>query len=1564
MWPPSPWRGTFYPPSMHSLARYFDGGPEQDGSAAGWELLCLGVAAATQEGHPPVILGVARQGSLITWDLPRNLLRGPTPGTHQNGGVGPVFGTLSARHQDAHPPHHPRPLSGKLSSACFGPDGLSLLLVAPSGWLFLESDKAEFEGGPQHLVPQEAGGAAELRDLYRHAQGQGAPDGLQPRDGDPSQAVASSHGGGLAAVLGQEDEEDLRRDGWAEAGRESGVERKGMMELQGGGFVWRRGACPNQVEAQLSRPAVVIWDGRGQVALLQLLPRGGHMLLGTTAPVGIDPMLAVSAQESLNSNTMSVEVLNVTARLSPRGHYILMRVACVDKYCGIPDAVMTCFRALNSAEPLVGTAGALEVPGDRTCTDKPPAGSLVLQAESSLSDLWWFPGVAGPRGSVSCLSAQSRVQDVAERHVVHNSSGGTLGDPDAAGTVTVSITVGGDPLVPRWLIQGFSSGQILAVPLCTAAVHNAASWRGRDPESPGCTTRSPGLSHGERATSASLVTWLSGHGAAVCCLVGHRALPDEAHMLLSGSSDGTVCGWSLSGDRPSPLPVFCSNLHSEPVTKILAPAVDGMQPWGSCFASASEDGSVCITGLGATFDSRSLPGYPGGVPTRLAWVPTLGYLACLFRLGPSEDGHPPEHATVAVVWDAHSCKQDRVVAGAAGEELIANFESLGPPGSSLHSPQPHYIHMSPESHGIPPGMALLEVDVSGLIQLKPEVIMGKPRTPPGIKPFGGTGSPKRPGTPGGLSPRRGQSLPSVITRKASAPGGEAAALATALAVLHMWGLDDVADRQMVGMVASLGLLGRAPTERPRSPAGAPGQPQLPLASSVALIQGAIPVRSLESVTVQWPNLIRQPPQGTTNGVLPVPRSASTHPPAGLPEQPGGGGGLREANRGPRSPMWRYGLLRGSREHVALRTLAMVSLGKRLMTRAHVTEQLGNCCSLVVALYAVSLREALPDMAVPKLELFASLWQDPRGSVREAARSLLSAATDPSSYRVHGPVPFQHLLLLFRRGTHPAHISAAQLLDPAIEDGEWEMEAVLAAGAACAFHPRVMPDQLLELVVPKLVVAVLSVPQPHSAVAAALLADGLLGLASSRWRPLLGDISTLLHQILVLCEQYGSGVAPSSSSLSESDQARAAWQRSATVKATPGREIQMEAARKMLRVPTSQAVAGPLGGPSPPQDTPASGNPGQALAPTETVKSEETLPISADAAGAGGGGREGGGAKGQAMQRTPSMAELRLAMSTALSSAGRPGGGGVGVASTSSSTGSSSGIANAASPGGGRRPPARTVSVQRHLQEVVAWRDGVAALLPGLAVCDVPLFLHVLGHRLGGGAPPESPSHVMLVEGIASLAQSRAGQAALAPYLQLVASVLLKGLDPATLALRRTCLQVVTMAVKQLCMRFPMVAFCSNPLQLAVGRAPLGPGTQGPQGAGDANPGTEPIAVFDMESGQKKRALHFRVQGPTEGQLPDEVVSAVAFSPAGDLLAGFTADETTLRVWPLVAGWSQRLQRSAAVILPSKVVKVPISLTSRGRSGLLGGPDLGWSLRWEGPSSVTVMHASQAVTVNF
>ena len=70
------------------------------------------------------------------------------------------------------------------------------------------------------------------------------------------------------------------------------------------------------------------------------------------------------------------------------------------------------------------------------------------------------------------------------------------------------------------------------------------------------------------------------------------------------------------------------------------------------------------------------------------------------------------------------------------------------------------------------------------------------------------------------------------------------------------------------------------------------------------------------------------------------------------------------------------------------------------------------------------------------------------------------------------------------------------------------------------------------------------------------------------------------------------------------------------------------------------------------------------------------------------------------------------------------------------------------------------------------------------------------------------------------------------------------------------------AIRELCARFPMAALHARPMQLAVGYAP-GPcllrGAQrelrapfgGPKAVG------EPIAVYDLETGAKRRALHFR-----------------------------------------------------------------------------------------------------------
>ncbi len=75
------------------------------------------------------------------------------------------------------------------------------------------------------------------------------------------------------------------------------------------------------------------------------------------------------------------------------------------------------------------------------------------------------------------------------------------------------------------------------------------------------------------------------------------------------------------------------------------------------------------------------------------------------------------------------------------------------------------------------------------------------------------------------------------------------------------------------------------------------------------------------------------------------------------------------------------------------------------------------------------------------------------------------------------------------------------------------------------------------------------------------------------------------------------------------------------------------------------------------------------------------------------------------------------------------------------------------------------------------------------------------------------------------------------------------------------------AIRELCARFPMAALHARPMQLAVGCAPAraAPGSgpawppaRAPEGAAAVG---EPVAVYDLETGAKRRALHFRCARP-------------------------------------------------------------------------------------------------------
>lgn len=77
------------------------------------------------------------------------------------------------------------------------------------------------------------------------------------------------------------------------------------------------------------------------------------------------------------------------------------------------------------------------------------------------------------------------------------------------------------------------------------------------------------------------------------------------------------------------------------------------------------------------------------------------------------------------------------------------------------------------------------------------------------------------------------------------------------------------------------------------------------------------------------------------------------------------------------------------------------------------------------------------------------------------------------------------------------------------------------------------------------------------------------------------------------------------------------------------------------------------------------------------------------------------------------------------------------------------------------------------------------------------------------------------------------------------------------------MQGVTAVVKELCTRFPMVDYHNGGMLLAVGLAPVTEGRGRSEGSrpGFGMSGTDahggPVTVYDMSTGCKTRALHFR-----------------------------------------------------------------------------------------------------------
>mmetsp|Transcript_9003 Transcript_9003/g.16942 ORF Transcript_9003/g.16942 Transcript_9003/m.16942 type:complete len:325 (+) Transcript_9003:1-975(+) len=277
--------------------------------------------------------------------------------------------------------------------------------------------------------------------------------------------------------------------------------------------------------------------------------------------------------------------------------------------------------------------------------------------------------------------------------------------------------------------------------------------------------------------------------------------------------------------------------------------------------------------------------------------------------------------------------------------------------------------------------------------------------------------------------------------------------------------------------------------------------------------------------------------------------------------------------------------------------------------------------------------------------------------------------------------------------------------------------------------------------------------------------------------------------------------------------------------------------------------------------------------------------------------------------------------------------------------------------------------------VMLAREAVGAVVHALACTSPSCFLRTLHHRLPT-APATSPSHLTAIMALIMVVQTR--PAALVSHLRMLVDVVMTALDPSRPILRRTCLQVATALVRELVLKYPVVAFHAAAMRLCVGPASCGDhiGTT-------AGPDSSIAAVYDLQSATKIRILE-----EMEGIVmpPYEGLVTLNFSADGNFLAAFSvpviatseispssASQGTLRVWSLTASWRQTmfLQRIAitvpahvhrAIVIDSRHVVAHHHQVTAGVSS--SGIDLGFKLEWMSATSLRLSHEGKEIqTVN-
>ncbi|CAD7695291.1 unnamed protein product [Ostreobium quekettii] len=1116
-------------------------------------------------------------------------------------------------------------------------------------------------------------------------------------------------------------------------------------------------------------------------------------------------------------------------------------------------------------------------------------------------------------------------------------------------SVTCMALVGGICGLPYLLVQGLSGGE---VSFCSLAAYGIPK--------PLCHAGSVGLprlgmpvlataaGHFGPVTCLFEVVYFGPHNAADMTLEngiveGKGGLP----LLVSGGADGSVRFWSL--DKTSlGSKVFAVHAHSGAVRQVVGAAAGANAPWCQCLATVGDDGTVALISLLTRQVVRLLSGHPFQLPNQLMWDGIRGFIACL--------GTNSEGQQVLVIWDLYSGQRDRVFVGSQAKKMLecfaANVEDMAMTRQehdwlqfqeggcarvalAEHAPQDQLIKLLP---GPKRDIGILDIDVTGILE-----------------------------SPSGVSPAAWASGTVESWRRTVT----VELLATALLCMHAWGVDRHVDDSLCALLGEMGL------NQEGLKNGDLSTDPLATILGMSLTQGVM-VSDTGAMTIQMPPTLACAVRRTKETAVNRGQDLSA---AGIP--------VRAADLG---HLWC-----NAAEFVGLQLLYAVALAKKLMHEG-LNQVVATACSAIVKLYAIQFLDLAPAASVPSLGVLVGLWDTKNEILKDTARVLLASTTDPNRLMNSGEDGAPAQL------TGRAEVDRVMTLwESCKSSGEWKdalayAQEVVICGALCCVHSRLVPWPILQATAPLLAVLVCEPGHHYALMAASMLADALTGIEGPKWMNALGYTLPLIQSLLDVCDESHKKPKPSSHRLEKLGQS----ERPRSVRGDQPQEVgRMRRAKSESQLaPDEEGAATP----HPTTPTPQlSSMPATTVPPSpfvtlqefhsETGRTNETIPDD-DASSSHSSKIEWASKPSHSLKITAKQID-----GSARSQPRSP----VSRSPRSRSPRSRSPLSR--SPFSGETPNRK---LRLHFQKaslspfdfdglamepwspeellydvpveeglLPAYKEAVASVITALADLDLPLFLHCLGNRLVIDSMAGPQSLLTATGAISSVLRHRGGPKKAAPHLQLLTSVLMKALEPGQHSLRKSCYRGVTSLLAELCSLFPMLATNRAANRLALGNVvstPLTP-SRGKHKS-DATRGLEAIAIYDLNTGHKKKCLsmgtalqqaaqHLKAAASgeevTEDGTPGLGIAAVCFRQDGDVCAAYCPEATMLCVWDLRVSWGKKLSRGPTVIDPVKVVQLPPEVDVP-RPGPGAQTDLAYRLSWQDANQVALHHGGRLLGV--